>query len=216
MTEPRPLVAGATGYTGKRLLPLIAEWHPISWQRTGSHSPQPSTGTVISCGEDDGDILAEAMRGCTTVVQLIGTTRAQFGTGNNYERADIGTTRLLVDAAVQATTITRFVLLSSVGAGRPVGAYLKAKKKAEAIVRYGGIQSVLVRPSSIIGPGREAARLMAWVTPKNTAMGSCFHPIHVDRLAALLAWAIQVPLTLPVTIWEGRALWAALADAESV
>ena len=74
--------------------------------------------------------LGEAMRGSTTVLQLIGTMRKRFGAGDTYETSDIGTTRQLVEAA-KGAGVDHLVLLSSLGAGRPVGAYLKAKAEAK-------------------------------------------------------------------------------------
>ena len=47
----------------------------------------------------DADELDAAMLGCTTVMQLIGTMRKRFSTGDTYETSDIDTTQYLMDAA---------------------------------------------------------------------------------------------------------------------
>ena len=92
------------------------------------------------------------MSECTTVVQLIGTMRKRFAQGDTYESSDVGTTRQLVAAATEAQ-IDHFVLLSSVGADKPMGAYLKAKAEAERIVFDSGIPWTVFRPSSFDGGG---------------------------------------------------------------
>src|SRR5207245_164039 len=98
--------------------------------------------------------LRTALARCTTVTQLIGTTRKRFAAGDTYESSDIGTTRQLVDAAHAAGTIDHFILLTSVGAGKPRGAYLRAKAEAERIVIESGIAYTIFRPSFLIGGGR--------------------------------------------------------------
>src|SRR5262249_32915216 len=45
--------------------------------------------------------LTDALRGCTTVMQLIGTMRRRFADGDTYEVSDIGTTRQLVEAGAR-------------------------------------------------------------------------------------------------------------------
>src|SRR4051812_43337599 len=135
MTHRKLFVAGATGATGKVLVPMArAEKIAIvPHARPKSAGSAPEGAAVVDLG--DAAALSKAMKGCTTVVQLIGTMKKRFATGDTYETSDIGTTRQLVEAAKSCGTVDHLVLLSSVGAGRPVGAYLQAKAKTEEIVR---------------------------------------------------------------------------------
>src|SRR5262249_32915217 len=54
----------------------------------------------------------------------------------------------------RAGTVDHVVLLGSVGAGKPRGAYLRAKAEAERIVRESGLPFTIFRPSFLVGPGR--------------------------------------------------------------
>jgi len=152
------------------------------------------------------------MRGCTTVLQLIGTMRSRFGAGDTYETSDIGTTRQLVEAA-KASGVDHLVLLSSVGAGRPMGAYLKAKAKAEALVRESGIPFTILRPSAFTGT--EERQVPGWAQSLTRALGlSRYQPIEVEDLArALLDVAVRrAPLGVAL---EGGSLWEVVARAKA-
>lgn len=185
----------------------------MSWVRVGSSSRPPQQGTIIRAESNDPQPLIAACQQVEAIVQLVGTTRSQFGAGNSYEVADIGTTRTLVQAASEAGTIKRVVILSAVMAGQPLGSYLKAKQKAEQIVRDSGIPAVFVRPSSILGPGRTSAGVLRFVTPRALGLGARFHPIHVEQLARLIASALDPALTVDgELIWEGKSLWERLGQ----
>ena len=147
--------------------------------------------------------LCAAMRGCTTVVQLIGTMRHRFATGDTYETSDIGTTAQLI-AAAKAVGVDHFVLLGSAGTGRPIGAYLKAKARAEALVRDSGIPWTIFRPSALVGGERKPIPLLKGVT---RLLGlKAYEPISLEELSAamLQAAADRAPLGAGL---EGAALW---------
>lgn len=153
---------------------------------------------------EEADRLVEALAGCTTVVQLIGTMRNRFAQGDTYETSDVGTTRLLVEAARRVPTVDHVLLLSSVGAGRPVGAYLKAKAAAEAVVKESGIPFTVFRPSALEGGERKPI-------PGVRALMELFgaqkwKPISLDELSnAMLRVALErAPLGVAL---EGASLW---------
>lgn len=207
MQTRRCFVAGATGAVGRTLLPLadakgveiVAHVRPQSASRLGAR-------VVVALDLKDPS-LPEKMKGCTTVIQLIGTMKKRFSSGDTYETSDIGTTRSLVDAAKACGTVDHVVLLSSVGAGSPTGAYLKAKAEAERIVVESGIPYTLVRPSAF--EDREGV----WV-PGMRAITSFlglerYQPIKLKELAgAILHVAAQrAPLS---GVLEGKSLWEAV------
>src|SRR5690606_15395334 len=87
---------------------------------------------------------------------LIGTTRTRAKReavqGDIYEAIDLGLTRLAVDAAMQSGTRPRIVYLSSIGADTSARSpYLRARGKAEQVVRDSGLPWVIARPSFIGG-----------------------------------------------------------------
>ena len=158
----------------------------------------------------DRDKLVQALSDCTTVVQLIGTMRKRFASGDTYESSDVGTTRLLTEAA-RETQADHFVLLSSVGASPSGGAYLAAKARAEEIVRCSGIPYTIFRPSALIGregPGAAGTldmlfRGVGWVMG---ALGlTRMQPIETERVAAAILACARRREPLEVVL-EGAAI----------
>jgi uncharacterized protein YbjT (DUF2867 family) len=209
----RLFVAGATGATGRTVMRqgLARGVHVLAHVRPKSAGSElarewPRQAVVEL---SDGETLVEMMRGYTTVLQLIGTMRKRFGAGDTYETSDIGTTRQLVEAAKRAG-VDHFVLLSSVGAGRPVGAYLKAKAEAERLVRDSGLPYTVLRPPAFEGEYHQPIPLLRALTRLPLLRG--LRPIRLEQLAAALLRVAERRAPLDAVL-EGDSLWAEVAAA---
>ncbi len=209
-------VAGATGYTGQRLIAQLADhprWRSRALVREGSQGKAifPLEQDFAVCSLDDVDSLTAALRGCSAVIQTIGTTQSQFKPGVSYETVDYGTTVALLQAA-QNAEVRRFLLLSSTGAGQPLGAYLKWKARTEKAVRASGLDWTIVRPAAIVGPGRRAIQagslpfaLLAKL-PLLGRVGARLQAIDVADLARCFIHCLDDQTTIGRTL-EGRSLW---------
>lgn len=209
--NPRKLfVAGSTGAVGSLLVQTAQargiEHVPLVRPATAARGKVPAHAAVVELS--DRAALASAMAGCSTVLQLIGTMRKRFKTGDTYETSDIGTTRQLVEAAKDAG-VDHLVLLSSVGAGKPMGAYLKAKAQAEKLVVDSAIPFTILRPSAFIGAGHNVAPPFRWVADKLVR----YKPILVEDLvdALLEAGLRRAPLNRAL---EGESLWELVRAAK--
>lgn len=156
--------------------------------------------------------LSTAMQGCTTVVQLIGTMKKRFAKGDTYETSDIGTTRQLVEAAKRAG-VDHLVLLSSVGAGRPMGAYLEAKAKAEALVKESGIGFTILRPSAF--EDREGQSMPGMRAITSFFGMTKYQPITLAELASALLQVAKERAPLGVAL-EGKPLWDVVQAAAAL
>lgn len=203
--KPRRLfIAGATGAVGRVLVPL-ADRHGVA---VVPHVRPKSAATLthpakVAVELDDSAALTKAMEGCSTVVQLIGTMKKRFASGDTYESSDIGTTRTLVNAAKQAG-VDHVVLLSSVGAARPLGAYLQAKAKAEALVRESGLDFTVLRPSAF--EDREGQSMPGARTITSLLGLTKYQPITLLELASALLQVSKERSPLGVAL-EGQPLW---------
>jgi uncharacterized protein YbjT (DUF2867 family) len=199
MTPRKLFVAGAAGVTGRALVALAKDDDVIAHMRPKEGRSGPY---VFELAEKDA--LARALAGRSTVLQCIGTMRKRFAAGDTYESSDIGTTQLLLDAAKHAGTVDHFVLLSSVGAGSPMGAYLRAKAETERIVRESGIPWTMVRPSSLIGEGRKPPPGMSALT--RAFRMHKYRPITVEQVAGALLRVARERSHLGEVL-EGKSLW---------
>jgi len=209
VTPRRLFVAGSSGATGQVLVPLALRQGldvvPHLRPARAAEGKVPPNAAVVDLAETKA--LAVAMKGCTTVVQLIGTMRNRFAKGDTYESSDIGTTAQLIAAAKDAG-VDHLVVLTSVGAGRPMGAYLQAKAKVEALTRESGIAWTVFRPSALVGGERKKIPLVKGLTH---ALGlTSYEPISLEELsAAMLQCAVDhAPLNVAL---QGDALWELVA-----
>jgi uncharacterized protein YbjT (DUF2867 family) len=220
-------IAGITGYTGRHLLPMLADLgnqnvRLLVRPSTAAKEPWAHDPRVVATEQDTAAAVAPHLTGTDTIVCLVGTTRAQFGTGNTYEKVDIAIPRALAQAG-KAAGARRFILLSSIGTGSPGtgNAYLRAKAEAEEAVRQSGLSWVIVRPSAFTGTMDDGARsferkAMGWAGPVMAAFGHIpglrgpvddYRPIPVTLLAAAVNKLIRDD-SLDGRILTGRDLWA--------
>lgn len=156
-------VAGATGLTGRfvvealigRGAPTVAHVRPDSGRLAEWTARFEGLGAAVDTSPWTAESMADAMRRHRPeqVFALLGTTakRSRAGDGD-YRSVDFGLTVMLIDA-VKAAGLdrSRVVYLSSMGAERARGAYLKARADAEAHLRASGLPFTIARPSFIVG-----------------------------------------------------------------
>jgi uncharacterized protein YbjT (DUF2867 family) len=158
------VIAGAHGKIGMRLGRLLAERgdRVRGLVRNPDHSADlRSAGmepVVCDLEADDADVPS-AVRGADAIVFSAG---AGAGSGAERKRTmDYGGAVKLIDAA-RAEGVSRYVIVSSMGAGNPppegegdvFGEYLRAKAGADAKLRDSGLDWTIVRPGRLTdGPG---------------------------------------------------------------
>lgn len=210
MTERRLFIAGATGAVGRALLTHAERVGVAVIPHVRPKSAASLTHPHRCALELSDPALADAMKGATTVVQLIGTMRHRFGSGDTYEASDIGTTQLLMTAAQRTGTIDHVVLLSSALAGLGIGAYLKAKQRAEAIVKESGLPFTIFRPSAFVDREGVPSALAGF----GKMMPAALRGITLAELSgAILHVSLQrAPLG---AVLEGTSLWHQVHGSKS-
>jgi uncharacterized protein YbjT (DUF2867 family) len=167
-------VAGATGYTGREVVRVLAGRGVETHAHVRPDSPAidrwrerfREAGARVDETPWDAQAMDRALAriGPTHVFALLGTTRARArrATGSaiaeTYEAVDLGLTLVLVGASLAAGSSPRFVYLSSMGTRPGAGAYLEARWKAEAGIRASGLAFTIVRAPIISGPDRDESR----------------------------------------------------------
>jgi uncharacterized protein YbjT (DUF2867 family) len=146
------LVAGATGKTGIRLInDLKSNGHsPIALVRDTSDTSKLSSDVALRHG-DLTDLQGDVCDGCDAVIFAAGSGGS---TGPEMtDKVDRDGAKRLIDIAAKAG-ISRFVMLSSVGADNPdrdskLGHYLQAKHDADEHLKASGLSYAIVRPVSL-------------------------------------------------------------------
>ena len=198
----RVLVAGATGYLGRRLVPrLLARGRRVRALVRGGAARAASLPHLAGCEIADGDLAdaascRRAAEGVDTIVHLVGIIREQ-GTAT-FESVHVGGTVALVQAARHAG-VARFLYVSALGARADApGAYFRTKAEAERIVRDSGLTWLVLRPSIVFARDGEFYGILDRLTrfgvvPVLGSGRAPMSPIRADDLAEIEASALDRP-----------------------
>ena len=159
-------MTGAAGFLGRRLAGALAVAGRsvtglVHRTAPGSGPDEPSAWTVVR-----GDLLEPAgyeaaLDGVDTVIHAAATTGK--APADRHERVNVEGTRRLLDAA-RRRRVRRFVYLSSIAVTFTHKArypYARTKEAAEALVRASGLDTIVVRPTIIVGPGAPVLSALA-------------------------------------------------------
>ena len=146
------LVAGATGKTGRLLVSELKDRgaEPIALVRDGSDTSVLPEGTEQRKGD-----LTNLQEGvCDGVDAVVFAAGSGGSTGPEMtDKVDRDGAKDLVDIAAKAG-ISRFVMLSSVGADNPdpdseLAHYLQAKHEADVHLQNSGLEYAILRPVAL-------------------------------------------------------------------
>ncbi|MEJ0085794.1 MAG: NAD(P)H-binding protein [Pseudomonadota bacterium] len=158
-TTPKiALVAGATGLIGGFLVntliaaPEYSRVYALTRRPFAKDHPKLANRIVTF------ERMAEQLKGLTAhdAFCCIGTTIAEAGSQEAFREADVDAVLLFAQAA-RAAQVSRFVVVSSVGAdAKSKKFYLRTKGEMEEAVSRLGFASVdILQPSLLLGPRKE-------------------------------------------------------------
>lgn len=219
------LVVGGTGLVGRELLKSLserAEMQIVALVRRFPEAQQVVDGVEYRLFNFDRPeaFLALSNEIFDTVFCCLGTTRRKAGSAREFMRVDFEYPKQLIESLKSCSPL--FCLVSSVGAERPLGLYLKTKFNLERVLIESGLRYVIVRPSLLLGQRDEfrfGERLSAWLfSPLRHVMRdglgasvARYAPIEAHEVAhALVNTALNFPLDRRGTILQGRDLFRAL------
>lgn len=146
------VIAGATGQVGRHLAAGLAAREDCAVRALVRRSGGLPAG-VEAIPFDFEDPAAYARLGgeppCDLLLIALGTTRAAAGP-EGFWRVDRDYPVRLIEALAKANPAARVGLVSSVGADRPSGLYLRAKAEVEAALKASGLAHAVVRPSFLL------------------------------------------------------------------
>jgi len=190
------LVVGGDGFVGRNLCAELADRdHDVTaLARNPDESVLPDAVDVAVGDVTAYDSIEPAVEGQDAVVQLVALSplfKAK-GSGDPHDRVHRGGTEHCVRAA-EAHDVDRFLQLSGIHADPEADtAYLRAKGRAEEIVRDSSLDWTIVRPTIIFGEGDEFGDFVSLLTtPVVTGLPGGgrvrYQPIFVGDAAPILA-----------------------------
>ena len=233
--KPTVAVTGGSGFTGGALVKqLLADGYPVRALYRNASKVAPAEGLTIIEGElNDDAALAKLVEGCDTIFHIAAMYRTD-GFPEEYRKINFDATMQLLAAAKKAKA-RRFVYTSTIGVHgsvkdtpsdenapfMPMDVYQESKLQAELAVREegkkGGIETVVIRPCGIYGPGDMRMFKIFSMLQKGIFMfvgngRPNFHPVYIDDLVQGIILGMTVPEARNDVFIIGAADYVALRE----
>jgi uncharacterized protein YbjT (DUF2867 family) len=165
MADGTVLVAGASGYVGRRLVPALVDAGCAvrALVRDPARATFPSTVEIARGDVTDPSSLAAACSGVAVVVNLAAITADRKAPSGGYDAVNADGAANLA-AAAKAAGVERLVQIGGIdtSTGTP-GPYLAGRRRGEQAVIDSGIPWAILQPSIMFG-GPDAAFVQAMAT----------------------------------------------------
>ncbi|MEV6558553.1 NAD(P)H-binding protein [Nocardia sp. NPDC051756] len=190
------LVAGSTGFVGRRLCPeLVDAGHEV---RAMTRHPESYQGSGVPVGADVADVnsLRTAMADCTAAYYLVHSLAE-----TDFERRDAEAARNFGRAAA-AAGVQRVIYLGGLGEDNDdLSAHLRSRREVEGLLAAGGVPVTTLRAGIIVGHGgisweitrQLVEHLPAMITPRWVRTRT--QPIAVDDVVRYLVGVLAEPDT---------------------
>jgi nucleoside-diphosphate-sugar epimerase len=218
MNAPRVFLTGGTGFVGRHVGAAFADAglrvRALTRSAERARHLHELGFELVHGSLDDDDVIRRACRDVDVVVHMAALTHAR--TEEEYRRVNVVGTQRLLDAALDADSVRRFVFLSSLAAagpcssdGRgitaadapaPLTAYGRSKLEAERVCMEaaGSIEMIVLRPPAVYGPWDTDLfhffRIAKYgVVPVPTGPPRPLQMVHAADLAAALVRSVVTP-----------------------
>jgi uncharacterized protein YbjT (DUF2867 family) len=190
----RVLVAGASGFVGRRLVPaLVDAGHDV---RAMTRHPDEYRGAGTPVAGDVGDVrsLHEALAGCAAAYYLVHS----LGDAD-FERKDAQAARHFAEAA-EGAGLRRIVYLGGLGRdGEGLSRHLRSRRQVEELLGGTGVPVTVLRAGIVVGHGgvsweitrQLVAHLPVMVTPRWVSTRT--QPVAVADVVRYLVGVLEAP-----------------------
>ena len=152
---PTVFVTGGTGFMGRNLIAeLLRRGYTIrALVRHGSEHKLPQ-GTIAVQGDAlDKNSFATQIPPAETFVQLVGVTHPNPSKKDEFRAVDLASARAAIEAA-RAGGVAHFVYVSVAQPAPVMKSYIAVRAEVEQMIRDSGLNTTILRPWYVLGPGR--------------------------------------------------------------
>ncbi|WP_110240324.1 NAD(P)H-binding protein [Nocardioides gilvus] len=190
--QTRVLVAGATGFVGRRLLPALVEAGYDVRAMTRRPESYDGPGTAVGADVADPESLVDALTDVDVAVYLVHSLDHE-----DFEARDRAAARAF-GAAAAGAGVRQIVYLGGLGDDDDnLSAHLRSRREVEGLLGLGGVPVTVLRAAIVVGRGgisweltRQLVKnLPAMVVPHWTSTRT--QPIALDDVVAYLVGVID-------------------------
>jgi uncharacterized protein YbjT (DUF2867 family) len=193
-------LTGASGFMGSRLAAeLLRRGHTVrGLVRPGSEHKLPARCEPVTGDALDGSTWSGAVRGCDTMVHLVGVAHPSPAKAAQFRSIDLAGARVAISVA-QAAHVKHFVYVSVAHPAPMMHAYIAVRTEAEEAIRASGLDATILRPWYVLGPGRWWPLLLLpgyWVAeliPSTRGSARRLGLVRWRQMIAALAGAVDNP-----------------------
>ncbi|HTP36140.1 MAG TPA: NAD(P)H-binding protein [Candidatus Acidoferrales bacterium] len=148
-------ITGASGFMGSRLAAeLVRRGHKVrGLVRRGSEDRLPAGCEPVMGDALDASTYRDRLSGCDTMVHLVGVSHPSPAKAAQFRSVDLAGALAAVSAAREAG-VAHFVYVSVAHPAPMMREYIAARAEAEEAIRASGLNSTILRPWYVLGPGR--------------------------------------------------------------
>jgi uncharacterized protein YbjT (DUF2867 family) len=188
------LVAGASGFVGRRLCPALEEAGHDVRAMTRHPGTYSGAGTPVRGDVSDPDSLGPALAGCTAAYYLVHSLDKP-----DFEEDDAAGAKSFAAAAAEAN-LSRIVYLGGLGEDSDdLSKHLRSRREVEKILAGSGVPVTVLRAGIIVGHGgiswemtrQLVEHLPAMITPRWVHTRT--QPIAVDDVVRYLVGVLELP-----------------------
>jgi uncharacterized protein YbjT (DUF2867 family) len=193
-------VTGGTGFMGRNLIMELVrrKYAVLALARHGSEHKLPHGCKVIPGDALDKNSFVLQIPPAETFIQLIGVTHPNPAKIDEFRAVDLGSARAAIDAACEAG-IRHFVYVSVAQPAPVMKFYIKVRAEAEKLIRESGMNTTILRPWYVLGPGRRWPVLlkpMYWFMgriPATRELAGRLGLVTIEQMVSALVRSIENP-----------------------
>ena len=142
--------------------------------------------------------FTDRMRGCDTVVQLVGVPKPAPWKGEQFRAVDRVSALASIEAAMQSGA-SHFVYVSVAHPAPVMQDYIAVRTESETVLRASGLRATIIRPWYILGPGHWWPLLLKpcyWLCerlPSSSESAARLGLVTLQQMLAALVWAVKHP-----------------------
>ncbi len=191
------LVAGASGFVGRRLVPALVEAGHEVRAMTRHPDTYRGVGEAVRGDVHDAGSLEAALAGCEAAYYLVHSLDSP-----NFEEGDAAAAKTFAAAAAGAG-VQRIIYLGGLGDDADdLSAHLRSRRQVEKLLGSGGVPVTTLRAGIIVGYGgiswemtrQLVEHLPAMITPRWVHTRT--QPIAVDDVVRYLVGVLDEPRTI--------------------